>query len=205
MPCKQYFLNYFGQNKGYHGLLQLFSVKFIFLDKAMNSGKKCENSWFSLFFVWTNQNPKCGCKRIVRTMIEICAKFLISQLKIGGALAISLVTMATATLILFLDVVFVLIETRISFYIFFWFSCRKFLFTMSVFREIRRKDLIGNDDVIVLMTSWNLWRPSMGMSLIYVISFWKLFYSQLQMLICFSIKLSRIKMLSNKNQRSVLS
>ena len=39
-----YFLNYFGQNKGYHGLLQLFSVKFIFLDKAMNSGKKYENS-----------------------------------------------------------------------------------------------------------------------------------------------------------------
>ena len=44
MPCKQYFINYFGQNKEYHGLLQLFSVKFIFLDKAMNSGKKCENS-----------------------------------------------------------------------------------------------------------------------------------------------------------------
>ena len=89
---------------------------------------------------------------IVRSMIEICAKFLISQLKNGGVLAISLVAMATATLILFLDVVFVLLEARISFYIFFWFSCRKFLFTMSVFREIRRKDLIGNDDVIVLMT-----------------------------------------------------
>ena len=44
MPCKQYFLNYFGQNKGYHGLLQLFTVRFIFLDKTMNSGKKCENS-----------------------------------------------------------------------------------------------------------------------------------------------------------------
>ena len=44
MPCKQYFLNYFGQNKGYHGLLQLFSVNFIFLNKAMNSGKKSENS-----------------------------------------------------------------------------------------------------------------------------------------------------------------
>ena len=44
MPCKQYFLNYFGHNKEYHGLLQIFSVKFIFLDKAMNSGEKCENS-----------------------------------------------------------------------------------------------------------------------------------------------------------------
>ena len=40
MPCKQYFLNYFRQNKGYFILLQLFSVKFILLDKAMNSGKK---------------------------------------------------------------------------------------------------------------------------------------------------------------------
>ena len=205
MPCKQYFLNYFGQNKGYHGRLQLFSVKFIFLDKAMNYGQKCENSWFSLFFVWTDKNPKCRCKMIVRTMVEICAKFLISRLKIGGVIAISLVAMATATLILFLDVVFELIEARISFYIFFWFSYRQFLFTMSVFREIRRKELIGNDDVIVLMTSWNLWRHSMGMSLIYVRSFWKLFYSQLEMSICSSIKLSRIKMLSNRNQYSVTS
>ena len=57
-------------------------------------------------------------------------------------MAISLVAMATATLILFLDVVFELIEARISFYIFFWFLCRQFLFTMSVFSEIRRKDLI---------------------------------------------------------------
>ena len=86
-------------------------------------------------------------------MVEICAKFLISQLKIGGAMAISPVAMATATLILFLDVVFELIEARISFYIFFWFSCRQFLFTLSVFREIRRKALIGNDDVTVFMTS----------------------------------------------------
>ena len=43
-----------------------------------------------------------GCKTIVRTMVEICAKFLISRLKIGGAMAISLVVMATATLIFFL-------------------------------------------------------------------------------------------------------
>ena len=148
MPCKQYFLNYFGQNKGYHGLLQLFSVKFIFLDKAMNSGKKCENLWFSLFFVWTNKNPKCGCKMIVLTMVEICANFLISRLKIGGAMAISLVAMANFFLIYFFE----LIEARISFYIFFWFCCWQFLFTKSVFREIRRKDLIWNNDIIVLMT-----------------------------------------------------
>ena len=57
-------------------------------------------------------------------------------------MAISLVAMATATLILFLDVVFELNEARIWFHIVFWFSCRQFLFTMSVFREIRRKDLI---------------------------------------------------------------
>ena len=44
MSCKQHFLNYFGKNKGYHGFLQFLSFKFIFLDKAMNSGKKCENS-----------------------------------------------------------------------------------------------------------------------------------------------------------------
>ena len=81
-------------------------------------------------------------KMIVRTIVEICAKFLISRLKIGGAMAISFVAVATTTLILFFDVVFELIEARISFYIFFWLSCREFLFTMSVFREIRRKDLI---------------------------------------------------------------
>ena len=79
---------------------------------------------------------------IVRTMVEVCEKFLISRLKIGGAMTISLIAMATATLILFLDVVFELIEAQIAFYIFFWFSCRQFLFTLSVFREIRRKDLI---------------------------------------------------------------
>ena len=136
-----------------------FQLNLIFLDKAMSSGKKCENLWFSLFFVWTNKNRKCWWKMIVRTMVEICVKFLISRLKIGGATAISLVAMATATLILFLNVVFELIEARISFYIFFWFSCRQFLFTMSVFSEIRRKDLIiWTDDVIVLMTLWTLWR-----------------------------------------------
>ena len=160
-------------------------------------GQKCENSGFSLFLVWTNKNPKHGCKMIVRTMLEICAKFLISRLKIRGAMAISLAAMATA------------IVSWCSFwahwgknlvYIFFWLACRQFLFTKSVFREIRRKALIGNDDVIVLMTSWNLW-----MSHIYVMLFWKLFYSQLERLILFSIKLSRIKVLSNRNQCSVMS
>ena len=39
---------------------------------------------------------------IVQTIVQICAKYLISRLKIGGVMAISLVTMATATLIYFL-------------------------------------------------------------------------------------------------------
>ena len=75
---------------------------------------------------------------IVRTMVEICAKILISRLKIGGAMAISLVAV-TETLFFFLDVVFELVEARNLFYIFFWFSCRQVLFTRSVSREIRRK------------------------------------------------------------------
>ena len=58
-------------------------------------------------------------------------------------MAISFVAMATATLILFLDVVFELTKAKISFYILFWVSCRQFLFkAKSVFREIRRKYLI---------------------------------------------------------------
>ena len=54
-------------------------------------------------------------------MIEICTELSISRLKIGVAMAISLDAIfgATATLILFLDAVFELIEGRISLYIFF--------------------------------------------------------------------------------------
>ena len=88
---------------------------------------------------------------IVWSVVEICAKFLISRL--GGATAISVAAIATATLILFLDVVFELNEARISFYIFFWLPCLQFLFISSVFKEISRKNLIKNDDAIVLMTS----------------------------------------------------
>ena len=49
---------------------------------------------------------------IVQAMVQICANFLISRLKIGeaSAMAVSLVVMATATLILFLDVDFEGIE-----------------------------------------------------------------------------------------------
>ena len=51
-------------------------------------------------------------------MVEICAKFLISRLKIAGAMAVSLVAMATATLILFLNVVFELTEQEFYLHIF---------------------------------------------------------------------------------------
>ena len=156
-------------------------------------------------FVIFNKNPKYGCKMIVQTMVQICAKCLISRLNIGGAMAISLVAMATATWILFLDVVFELIEERIWFIYFSGSLVDSFCSLWLFFRQIKRKSLIGNDDVIVLMTSSNLWRHNMGMSLNYVMSFWKLFYRQLEMLICFSIKLSRIKVLSNRNQCSVTS
>ena len=109
MPCKQYFLNNFGQNKGYHGLLQLFSVKFIFFDKAMNSGEKYN---FHYFFFELTKIRNMGVKWLY---MQICAKFLISRFIIGGAMAISLVAMAKATLILFLDVVFEPIKERICF------------------------------------------------------------------------------------------
>ena len=80
MPCMQYFLNSFGQNKEYHGLLQLFSVKFVFLDKAMNSGKNVKFRDFHYFLFEPTKNPKYGCKMIVQTMVQICAKFLSSRL-----------------------------------------------------------------------------------------------------------------------------
>ena len=38
----------------------------------------------------------------LRTLVEICAKFLISRLKIGGAMAISLVAMTIAPYFYFL-------------------------------------------------------------------------------------------------------
>ena len=50
------------------------------------------------------------------------------------------------------DVVFEVIETRTSL-TYFLVLLSTVLFTVSVFREIRRKALIGNDDVIVSMTS----------------------------------------------------
>ena len=63
---------------------------------------------------------------IVQTMVQICAKFLISRFKIRGAMAVSLAAMATAILFLFVDQVFEGIEERNYFFIiiiFFWFSC----------------------------------------------------------------------------------
>ena len=71
-------------------------------------------------------------------------------------MAISLVAMVTATLILFLDVVFELIEVRI-WIIYFSGSLVDSFCSLCLFsREIKSEALIGNDDVIVLMTSSNL-------------------------------------------------
>ena len=83
----------------------------------------------------------------------------------------SLVAMATATLILFLDVVFVHIKEIIWFIYFSGSVVDSFCSLCLFFREIKRKALIGNDDVIVLMTLSNLRRKSMGMSLNYVMSY----------------------------------
>ena len=55
---------------------------------------------------------------IAQTMVLMGAKFFISRLKIRGAMAVSVVAMASATLFLFLDVVFEGIEERILVYIF---------------------------------------------------------------------------------------
>ena len=205
MPCKQYFLNYFGQNKGYHGFLQLFSVKFISSTKQWILGKKCENSWFSLFFVWTNKNPKCWCKMIARTMVEISAKFLKFSVKNWRSYGHFSCCHGNCHLNFISWCSFWAHWGKNFVKHIFWFSCRQFLFTMSVFSEIRRKDLIWTMTSLCWWRHGILWRHSMGMSLIYVMSFCKLFYSQLEMLICISIKLSRIKMLSNRNQCSVTS
>ena len=76
---------------------------------------------------------------IVQTIVHFCAKYLISRLKIGGVMAISLVAMATATLILFIDVVFELIEERIWFIYFSGSLVDSFCSLCLFFREIKRK------------------------------------------------------------------
>ena len=65
--------------------------------------------------------------------------------------------MATAILILLLNVVFDLIEERIWFIYFFSGSLvNSFSSLCLFFREIKRKALNADDDVIVLITSSNL-------------------------------------------------
>ena len=76
---------------------------------------------------------------IVQTIVQICAKYLISRLKIGGVMAISLVAMATATLILILDVVFELIEESIWFIYFSGSLVDSFCSLCLFYKEIKRK------------------------------------------------------------------
>ena len=71
-------------------------------------------------------------------------------------MAVSLVAMATATLFLFFDVVFEGIEERIWLIYFSGSLIDSFCSLCLFFREIKRKALIGNDNVIVSMTSSNL-------------------------------------------------
>ena len=71
-------------------------------------------------------------------------------------MAISLVAMAIATLILFLDAVLEVIEERIWFIYFSSFLVDSFCSLCLFYREIKRKALIANNDVIVFMTSSNL-------------------------------------------------
>ena len=71
-------------------------------------------------------------------------------------MAVSIVAMATATLFLFLDVVFEGTEERIWLIYFSGSLVDNFCSLCLFFREIKRKALIANDDVIVLMTSSDL-------------------------------------------------
>ena len=76
---------------------------------------------------------------IVQTIAQICAKYLISRLKIGRVMAISLVGMATATLILFPDLFFELIEKRIRFRYFSGSLVDSFCSLCLFFRVIKSK------------------------------------------------------------------
>ena len=68
-------------------------------------------------------------------------------------MAISFFAMGTATLILFFDVVFELIKEKNWFIYFSGSLVDSFCSLCLFFREIKRKALIGNDDVILVMTS----------------------------------------------------
>ena len=68
-------------------------------------------------------------------------------------MAISLVAMAKATLILFLDVVFEPIKERICFIHFSGSLVDSFCLLSLFFREVKGKALRGNDYVIKFMTS----------------------------------------------------
>ena len=70
---------------------------------------------FHYFLFEPTKIRNMGAKLLYGQWSRFYAKFLISRLKIRGAMAISLVAMATAILILSLDVVSELIEARISF------------------------------------------------------------------------------------------
>ena len=83
---------------------------------------------------------------IVQIMVQICAKFLISRLKIRGAMAVSLVAMATAALYLFLDILFGALRNQFGLHIFL-----VLLSTVSVYYVCFEMD---NKIIVLLLLPW---------------------------------------------------
>ena len=98
----------------------------------MNSEKNVKIRDFH-YILFEQQKSKIWSKMIVQTI------YFIPRLKTGGVIAISLVAMATATLILFLDVVFELVEERVWFIYFCGSPVNSFCSLCLFFREIKRK------------------------------------------------------------------
>ena len=80
----------------------MFSVKFIFFYKTMNSRKIVKIRDFHYFLFEPTKIRSMDVKRLYRQWRRFVPIFLISRwLKIGGAMTVSLVAMATATLFQF--------------------------------------------------------------------------------------------------------
>ena len=107
----------------------------------MNSGKKWKTCDFHYFLFESTKIRNVGINGCTDNGRDLCKIFNLS-VKNWRSYGHFPCCHGNCHLNFFLDLVFELIEARISFYNCFWFCCRHFLFTKSVFREIRRKDLI---------------------------------------------------------------
>ena len=159
--CEAWWWNW--SAKRHHTLGLLISVKFIFLDKALNSGKNVKTCDFHFFLVWSNKNPKYGCKMIVQTMVQICAKSFNLSVKYWRSYDHVPCSDGNCHPNFLSWCSFWAHWGRIWFIYFSGSLVDSFYSLCLFFREIKRKASIGNDGVIVLMTSSNLWRHSMGM------------------------------------------